>query len=144
MFLLEPSNTCGNLVQFPFKCVLPLYYVQGEGQGEALLQSQVGKQNPLFDVPVWPCSGNPEARLGRGWGRSARGGTLPLPLTCDVTDRGARPPLCLTAVYCPESLPKDVPGNLPPVQREDQSFSIAHAAVKHFIVILLNVGIFLR
>lgn len=47
--------------------------VQREGQREALLLSQVGKQNPMFDVAVWPCSGgSSEARLGvrrgvRGW-----------------------------------------------------------------------------
>lgn len=91
-------------MQFHLKCVLPLYYVQRAGQGEALLLSQVGKQNLLFDVLVWPCSGNPEARLGRGGGQRVDGVCveeryLCPSLVCHLTDHRARPPLCLTASH---------------------------------------------
>ena len=42
----------------------PFMTVRGEGQGEALLLSQVCKQNPMFAVPGCPWSGSSEA----GWG----------------------------------------------------------------------------
>lgn len=80
--------------------------VQGEGQGEALLLSQVGKQNPMFAVPAWPWSGSCEA----GWGEArvsevdgvCVGGASPLPPipTPVLPDppRGPAPPL-LPACY---------------------------------------------
>lgn len=44
--------------------LFPFMTMQGEGQGEALLLSQVCKQNPMFAVPGRPWSGSSEA----GWG----------------------------------------------------------------------------
>ena len=44
--------------------LFPFMTMQGEGQGEALLLSQVCKQNPMFAVPGCPWSGSSEA----GWG----------------------------------------------------------------------------
>lgn len=88
--------------------------VWGEGQGEALLLSQVCKQNPMFAVPGCPWSGSSEA----GWGEAqgASGGwcgarsVTPAPIPTSVTGPGPSP---LPAGYLPASFPKDICGNLP-------------------------------
>lgn len=41
-------------MQLPLQVPFPFIPVQGEGQREALLLSQVSKQNPVFAVPGWP------------------------------------------------------------------------------------------
>lgn len=44
------GSWCNSTLNAPF----PFIAVWGKGQSEALLLSQVSKQNPMFAIPVWP------------------------------------------------------------------------------------------
>ena len=90
--------------------LFPFMTMQGEGQGEALLLSQVCKQNPMFAVPGCPWSGSSEAGWGMRRGVPAVDGVgqgasplPPSPLGCYLICHRAQalPSACCGTGQCP-------------------------------------------